>query len=47
LILLQVLPLTQRGIWWIGELTIAVTDGLRDDVAAFGKAIRPIIADLV
>lgn len=43
----QVLPLTQRGIWWIGELTIAVTDGLRDDVAAFGKAIRPIIADLV
>jgi len=43
----QVLPFTQRGIWWIGELTIAVTDGLRDDVAAFGKAIRPILADVV
>src|SRR6478752_5199061 len=30
----QVLPLTQRGVWWIGSLTIAVTDGLRGDVAA-------------
>lgn len=43
----QVLPLTQRGIWWIGELTIAVTDGLRGDGPAFGKAIRPIVADLI
>jgi hypothetical protein len=23
----QILPLTQRGVWWIGALTIAVTDG--------------------
>ncbi|MEJ5755916.1 hypothetical protein, partial [Salmonella enterica] len=29
----QVLPLTQRGVWWIGALTVAVTDGLRGDVA--------------
>jgi len=42
----QVLPLTQRGIWWIGSLTIAVTDGLRSDVAAFDRAITPIIAEL-
>jgi hypothetical protein len=42
----QVLPLTQRGIWWIGALTVAVTDGLRSDVAAFDTAIAPIIADL-
>jgi len=42
----QVLPLTQRGVWWIGSLTIAVTDGLRGDVAAFDAAIHPIIADL-
>lgn len=42
----QVLPLSQRGVWWIGELTIAVTDGLRRDVAAFDAAIRPIIAEL-
>lgn len=42
----QILPLTQRGVWWIGALTIAVTDGLRGDVAAFDSAIAPIIADL-
>lgn len=42
----QVLPLTQRGVWWIGTLTIAVTDGLRGDVVAFDAAIHPIIAEL-
>ena len=42
----QVLPLTQRGVWWIGALTIAVTDGLRHDVAAFDTAIAPIISDI-
>ncbi|GAA3918148.1 zinc-binding alcohol dehydrogenase [Microbacterium invictum] len=43
---IQVLPLTQRGVWWIGSLTIAVTDGLRGDVVAFDKAIGPVIADI-
>lgn len=42
----QVLPLTQRGVWWIGALTVAVTDGLRGDIAAFDKAIGPVIAEL-
>lgn len=42
----QVLPLTQRGVWWIGSLTVAVTDGLRGDIGAFDAAIGPIIADL-
>ena len=42
----QVLPLNQRGVWWIGSLTVAVTDGLRGDVAAFDSAIHPIIAEL-
>lgn len=42
----QVLPLSQRGIWWIGDLTVAVTDGLRRDVVAFDSAIRPVIAEL-
>lgn len=42
----QVLPFTQRGIWWIGALTVAVTDGLRRDVVAFDAAIRPIIGEL-
>ncbi|ALX66232.1 zinc-binding alcohol dehydrogenase [Microbacterium sp. XT11] len=42
----QVLPLSQRGIWWIGALTVAVTDGLRRDVVAFDSAIRPVISEL-
>lgn len=42
----QVLPLSQRGVWWIGALTIAVTDGLRSDVVAFDAAIAPIIAEI-
>ncbi|MFI8592927.1 zinc-binding alcohol dehydrogenase [Microbacterium sp. NPDC078428] len=42
----QVLPLSQRGVWWIGSLTIAVTDGLRSDVVAFDSAIHPIIAEI-
>ncbi|MFE6736469.1 zinc-binding alcohol dehydrogenase [Microbacterium sp. NPDC057650] len=42
----QVLPLSQRGIWWIGALTVAVTDGLRRDVVAFDSAIRPVIGEL-
>ncbi len=42
----QVLPFSQRGIWWIGALTVAVTDGLRRDVVSFDAAIRPVIAEL-
>ncbi|QLD11738.1 zinc-binding alcohol dehydrogenase [Microbacterium oleivorans] len=42
----QVLPLAQRGVWWIGSLTIAVTDGLRSDIVAFDAAIAPIIAEI-
>ena len=42
----QVLPLTQRGVWWIGALTVAVTDSLRSDVVAFDAAIAPVIADI-
>ena len=42
----QVLPLAQRGVWWIGSLTIAVTDSLRGDFVAFDAAIHPIIAEL-
>lgn len=42
----QVLPFTQRGMWWIGPLTIAVTDGLRGDAVAFDRAIRPVISEL-
>ena len=43
---MQVLPFAQRGIWWIGALSVAVTDGLRRDVVAFDAAMRPVIAEL-
>ncbi|MGF2949163.1 zinc-binding alcohol dehydrogenase [Microbacterium alcoholitolerans] len=42
----QVLPFSQRGIWWIGALSVAVTDGLRRDVVAFDAAMRPVIGEL-
>ncbi|NYD68239.1 zinc-binding alcohol dehydrogenase [Agromyces atrinae] len=42
----EVLPFTERGVWWIGSLTIAVTDALRADPVAFDAAIHPIIAEL-
>lgn len=42
----EVLPLAQRGLWWIGDLTVAVTDGLRGDVVAFDAAIAPVIGEL-
>lgn len=42
----EVLPFVQRGMWWIGPLTIAVTDGLRGDAVAFDRAIRPVILEL-
>jgi hypothetical protein len=42
----EVLPLRERGVWWIGSMTVAVTDSLRADAAAFDDAIHPIIAEL-
>ena len=42
----EVLPLAERGVWWIGSLTIAVTDALRSDPSAFDRAIHPIIAEI-
>ncbi|GAA2034647.1 hypothetical protein GCM10009819_18740 [Agromyces tropicus] len=42
----EVLPLAASGIWWIGRKTVAVTDSLRSDAAAFDVAIHPIIAEL-
>ncbi|GGI46215.1 hypothetical protein BCL57_001347 [Agromyces flavus] len=42
----EVLPLAASGVWWIGRKTVAVTDSLRADAAAFDEAIHPIIAEL-
>lgn len=42
----QVIPFEQAGVWWIGTNSIAVTDHLRADAAAFDAAMHPIIAQL-
>lgn len=42
----EVIPLRAPGVWWIGSMTVAVTDTLRADAAAFDEAIHPIIAEL-
>jgi hypothetical protein len=42
----EIMPLQTRGVWWIGSMTVAVTDTLRTDPAAFDDAIHPIIAEL-
>ncbi|MRG59308.1 zinc-binding alcohol dehydrogenase [Agromyces sp. CFH 90414] len=42
----EVMPLQGVGVWWIGSMTVAVTDSLRSDAAAFDDAIHPIIAEL-
>jgi hypothetical protein len=44
---IEVLPLAEWGIWWIGETAIAVDEGLRNDVAAYRDALRPIVQRLL
>jgi hypothetical protein len=36
---IEVLPLAEWGVWWIGENTVAVDEGLRGDAAAFSAAL--------
>lgn len=42
----EVVPFVSPGVWWIGAMTVAVTDVLRSDASAFDDAIHPIIAEL-
>ncbi|WP_350348709.1 zinc-binding alcohol dehydrogenase [Agromyces sp. G08B096] len=42
----EIVPFQGTGVWWIGSMTVAVTDSLRADAAAFDDAIHPIIAEL-
>jgi hypothetical protein len=44
---IEVLPLAEWGIWWIGESAIAVDEGLRHDVPAYRQALRPIVERLI
>lgn len=42
----EVLPLSQRGVWWIGALTIAITDSVRSDVVAFDSALSAVVDEI-
>ena len=42
----EVVPFARVGVWWIGAMSVAVTDSLRSDASAFDDAIHPIIAEL-
>ena len=42
----EVVPFAASGVWWIGDMTVAVTDSLRSDASAFDDAMHPIIAEL-
>ena len=42
----EVLPLAEPGVWWIGEQTLAVDDRLRAEPEPYRAAIRPLLAHL-
>ena len=42
----EVPPLSQRGVWWIGTLTVAITDSVRSDVVAFDSALATVVEKL-
>ena len=42
----ELVPTTERGIWWIGQHTIAVSAELRSEPDAYVAALRPIVAML-
>jgi hypothetical protein len=42
----EVLPLAEQGLWWIGENAIAVDEAIRDEPVLFADALRPVIDQL-
>ncbi len=43
---IEVLPLAESGLWWIGENAIAVDESLRDEPVLYGDALRPVVEQL-
>ena len=43
---IEVLPLTESGLWWIGENAIAVDEALRDEPILYADALRPVVEQL-
>jgi hypothetical protein len=43
---IEVLPLAESGLWWIGENAIAVDDALREEPILYADALRPVVEQL-
>lgn len=43
---IEVLPLAESGLWWIGENTIAVDEALHDEPILYADALRPVVEQL-
>ena len=43
---IEVLPLAESGLWWIGENAIAVDEALRDEPMLYADALRPVVEQL-
>lgn len=44
---IEVLPLVEPGLWWIGENAIAVDESVRAEPVLYADALRPVIDQLV
>jgi len=44
---IEVLPLAESGIWWIGDDTIAVDETTRNEPILYRDALAPIVAQVV
>lgn len=44
---IEILPVVERGVWWIGDEVIAVSDELHADPDAFRVAIRPFLEQVI
>jgi len=43
---IEVLPLVEPGLWWIGESAIAVDESVRAEPVLYADALRPVIEQL-
>jgi hypothetical protein len=43
---IEVLPLAEPGLWWIGESAIAVDETVRAEPVLYADALRPVIEQL-
>ena len=46
-LLIEVLPLAESGVWWIGDDAIAVDETTRNEPILYRDALAPIVAQVV